>query len=118
MSRSMSAQAAAAHLLDMTNQPTPTLTYAKAADTSGAMTMRTYKVLLDGRAVGTVSKVRDHYLRRLGGHRGNNVPAARDAWRRSESQVNFDTRSEAVIDLLADTHMSRVEAMNLVRGTA
>lgn len=63
----------------------------------------TYEVLLDGTVIGTVSKVRENYLRRLGGHRGNNVPASRTAWIVNGVRGYHDSRDEAAIDLVSDT---------------
>lgn len=85
-------------------------------DAEGAA-MSTYEVLLDGDVIGTVSKVRERYLRRLGGHRGNNVPASRTAWKVSGDRLHHDTRGEAVIATVAN-HLD-VEygtALDIVRG--
>jgi hypothetical protein len=101
----------------MTIMSLPALTFTKTDAELGAM--RTYTAMLDGVPIGTVSKVRDRYLRSIGPGRGQNVPAARDAWRNSEAraQANYDTRAEAAVDLIASvTDFDRADAMDIVRG--
>lgn len=85
---------------------------------TGASGTSTYTVLLDDEPIGTVSRVREHYLKRLGGHRGNNVHRSRTAWIVDGSHLSYkDTRAEAAIALLTETRgMSYGEALDLVRN--
>jgi hypothetical protein len=94
---------------------TKRVTFRKADADYGVMSA--YEVMLDGVVIGTVSKVRERYLRRLGGHRGNNVPASRTAWRVTGDRLHHDTRDEAVIAAVANhLDVDYGTALDIVRG--